>query len=120
MIVPTSRLLIFYAVAIPLLTVLPVLERAAATPAFATGLTLILVGLLDAALSSFCLRNIRIDLPAMVRMTRDRESSIELNITNSDMQARALRLGLILPREISSPRKTFSPSYRRALNTYVF
>ena len=112
MIVPTSRLLIFYAVAIPLLTVLPVLERAAATPAFATGLTLILVGLLDAALSSFCLRNIRIDLPAMVRMTRDRESSIELNITNSDMQARALRLGLLLPREISSPQEdllTFLP-----------
>jgi uncharacterized protein (DUF58 family) len=105
MIVPTQRLLIFYGLTIPFLTVLPVLRGAAAIPAFAAGLILILVALLDAAFGSFCLQNIRVDLPTIVRMTRDREGSIELSITNSDMQAKTLRLGLPLPREILSPQE---------------
>jgi len=105
MIIPTHRLLVFYGLTMPFLTVLPVLTEGAAIPAFAAGLTLILVALLDAAAGSFCLRNIRVDLPTIVRMTRDRESEIELSVTNSDMRARALRLGLPLPREISSPQE---------------
>ena len=94
MIVPTSRLLIFYGLTIPFLTVAPVLRGAAAVPSFAAGLILVLVALLDAALGSSRLRNIRVDLPSMVRMTRDRESSVELSVTHSDMRARRLRLGL--------------------------
>jgi len=112
MIVPTHRLLIFYGLIMPFLTVLPVLRGEAAIPAFAAGLILILVAVLDAAFGSFRLRNIRVDLPTMVRMTRDRESSIELSVTNSDMRAKTLRLGLPLPREISSPQEdllTFLP-----------
>jgi len=105
MIVPTHRLLIFYGLTIPFLTVAPVLRGAAAVPSFAAGLILILVALLDAALGSSRLRNIRVDLPTMVRMTRDRESSVELSVTHSDMRARTLRLGLPLPREISSPQE---------------
>ncbi len=105
MIVPTHRLLIFYGLTAPFLTVLPVLTGAAAIPAFAAGLILILAALLDAASGSFCLRNIRVDLPTMVRMTRDRESSIALSITNLDKRARTLRLGLPFPREISSPHE---------------
>jgi uncharacterized protein (DUF58 family) len=105
MIVPTHRLLIFYGLTIPFLTVLPVLRGGTAMPAFAVGLILILIALLDAVLSSFRLRNIRVDLPTMVRMTSDRESSIDLSVTHSDMQARSLRLGLPLPREISSPQE---------------
>ncbi len=105
MIVPTHRLLIFYGLSIPFLTVLPLLRGAAAVPAFAAGLIFILVALLDAAFGSFCLRNIRVGLPMIIRMTRDRESSIELSVTNSDMRARTLRLGLPLPREISSPQE---------------
>lgn len=105
MIVPTSRLLIFYAVAIPPLVLLPTLRGEAALPSFAVGLILILVAFLDAAFGSFCLRNVRVDLPTIVRMTRDRQSSIELSVTNSDQRARTLRLGLPLPREISSPQE---------------
>jgi uncharacterized protein (DUF58 family) len=104
MIVPTTRLLIFYALTIPLLTLLPVLRGEAAI-AFAAGMTLLLVGLLDAFFGSFCLRNIRVDLPEVVRMTKDRESSIEISVTNSDMRRRRLRVGLPLSREISSPQE---------------
>ena len=105
MIVPTSRLLIFYAVAIPPLTLLPLLERAAAMPVMGAGLMLILIALVDAAFAPIRLRGISVGLPKAVRMTRNRESSLELDLTNSGMQARTLRLGLPLPREISSPRE---------------
>ena len=112
MIVPTNRVLILYGLIMPFVTVLPVLKEPTALPAFAVGVILILVALLDAAFGSFRLRNIRVDLPTMVRMTRDRESSIELFVTNLDMRARTLRLGLPLPREVSSPQEdllTFLP-----------
>jgi uncharacterized protein (DUF58 family) len=102
MIVPTSRLLIFYAATIPSLTLLPILERAAVIPAIGAGLVLILIGLLDAAFAPIRLRGINVSLPMTVRMARDRESSLELNLTNTHMKARALRLGLPFPREISS------------------
>ena len=105
MMAPTRRLLIFYGLTIPFLTLLPALRGGTAMPAFAAGLILILVALLDAASGLSCLRNIRVDLPTMVRMTKDRESSIELRVTNSDMRARTLRLGLPLFREISSPQE---------------
>lgn len=105
MIAPTQRLLIFYGLIIPFLTLLPVLREGVAIPALAAVLTLILVGLLDATFGSFSLRNIRVDLPTMIRMSKDRESSIELSVTNSDLRARTLRLGLPIPREISSPQE---------------
>ncbi len=105
MIVPTHRLLILYGLTLPFLTVLPALGGATAIPAFVAGLILISVVLLDAALGSSRLKNIHVDLPTVVRMTKDRESSIELSITNMDMGARTVRLGLPFPREISSPQE---------------
>lgn len=105
MIAPTRRLLISYGLTIPLLTLLPVLSREAAIPAFAAGMILVLVGLLDAAFSSFCLRNIQVDLPSVVRMTKDRESTIELSITHSGMRGRTLRVGLPLFKELPSPQE---------------
>jgi len=100
-----ATLLISYGLTIPLLTLLPVLSGEAAIPAFAAGMILVLVGLLDAAFSSFCLRNIRVDLPSVVRMTKDRESTIELSITHSGMRRRTLRVGLPLFQEIPSPQE---------------
>jgi uncharacterized protein (DUF58 family) len=105
MIVPTSRLLIFYTAAIPPLTLLPVLDRASIVPAMVAGLVLILIGLLDAAFAPVRLRGINVGLSKTVRMARDRESSLELNLTNTHKRARTLRLGLPFPREISSPRE---------------
>jgi uncharacterized protein (DUF58 family) len=105
MIVPTNRLLIFYGLTIPVLTLLPVLRATAPIHAFAAGLILIGIALLDAAFGPRRLRKIGIGLPAMVRMTRGREGSLELSLTNTDMRAKTLRLGLPLPREISSPQE---------------
>jgi len=105
MIVPTNRLLVFYGLTIPPLTLLLVLGDVAIIPAVTAGLVLILITLLDGAYAPGRLRGIGISLAKTVRMTRDRESSLELELTNTSMQARVLRLGLPLPREISSPRE---------------
>ena len=105
MIVPTNRLLILYSLTLPLLTLLPVLRGAAVIPAIAAGFLLILIALLDAAYAPLRSRGIGVSLPRTVRMTRDRESSLELNLTNTRMQAKTLRLGIPFPREISSPRE---------------
>lgn len=108
MIVPTTRLLIFYAVTIPPLTLLPVLEGAAAMPVMGACLVVILIGLLDGACASTRSRRISISLPETVRMTKDRESFLEVSLTNGYTQPRTLRLGLPFPPEISSPQEDFS------------
>ncbi len=105
MIVPTNRLLVFYVLTLPLLTLLPVLRGALLMHAVAAGLMLLLIALLDAVCAPIRLRGISAGLPGAVRMTKDRESSLELNLTNVPMKVRILRLGLPFPREISSPRE---------------
>jgi uncharacterized protein (DUF58 family) len=105
MIAPTNRLFILYGFTIPPLTIVPVLTGAALMPAIAAGITLILIALLDAAVAPLRLRNIGVGLAPMVRMTRNRESSLEVNLTNTKRQAGTLRLGFPFPREISSPQE---------------
>jgi uncharacterized protein (DUF58 family) len=102
MIVPTSRLLIFYAVAIPPLTLLLVLGDEAVVPVMGAALIFLLIALLDAAYAPARLRGIGVSLPGTFRMTRDRQSSLELSLTNTHMHAGTLRLGIPFPREISS------------------
>lgn len=108
MIVPTNRLLILYGLIVPPLTIVPVLTGAAVMPAIAAGIMLILTALLDAAVAFLRLRNIGVGLAPMVRMTRNRESSLEVSLTNTKRQAGTLRLGLPFPREFSSPQEDFS------------
>ncbi|HUL32001.1 MAG TPA: DUF58 domain-containing protein, partial [Thermodesulfobacteriota bacterium] len=105
MIVPTGRLLTFYSVAIPPLMLLPILEEAAALPALGVGLMLILIALVDAAYASARLRDIGVSLPKAARMIRDREGSLEINLSKTRAQARTFRVGLPFPREISSSRE---------------
>jgi uncharacterized protein (DUF58 family) len=105
MIVPTRRLLILYGLTLPLLTLLPAVRGTAAIAALVAGLMIVLIILLDAAFGRLRLRHIGVVLPAIVRMTRGRESSLELGLTNSDVGARTVRLGLPFPHEISSSRE---------------
>jgi len=102
MIVPTLRLLIYYAVAIPPLALIYVLGNSATLSAIALGSALTLIAIIDAALAHRRLRGTDISLPMMARMTKDRQSSLEVSLHNASMKARALRLGLALPIEITS------------------
>ena len=103
MIVPQTRLLVWVAV-----LVLPFATVAAVFPesAFVAGgliLLLLLLAVMDAAMAYGSLDGISVELPKVVRLSKDREGAIELQIRNELKQARRLRLGLALPQEIHSP-----------------
>ena len=105
MIVPQTRLLLWVGVG-----VLPFAAIAAVVPeaAVLSGLfivAVIVLALLDAALAQGSLEGIRIELPAIVRLSKDRVGAIEVHIKNEKQQAKRLRLGLPLPREIVSPNE---------------
>ena len=103
MIVPQSRLMLWVSV-----VVLPFAAIAAVVPeaAVLSGLfiaALAVLALLDAALAQGSLEGISLELPAVVRLSKDRAGAIEVQIKNEKQQAKRLRLGLPLPREIASP-----------------
>jgi uncharacterized protein (DUF58 family) len=102
MIVPTSRLLLWFA-----LIVLPFGLAGAAEPA-AMVLALGCVGIffvvvaVDAVGARAGLEGITVQFPAVQRLSKDREGKLELRIRNARQKEKTLRLGLPLPREIRS------------------
>ena len=102
MIVPTIRLLILYSVIVPALTLIAMLGEEARIAALAAGLLFTIVVLGDALFAGAALRAIDIELPSMVRMTRNRGGDIEITMKNSRAKAKALRIGLRLPLSIKS------------------
>jgi uncharacterized protein (DUF58 family) len=103
MIVPRSRML-FWVAAI----LLPFAFLAAVVPAAATVSLLFISGLLlvviaDAISARKNLTGIGIELPAVARMSKDREAKLELRIRNGQLRQRTLRVGLAWPREFQTP-----------------
>jgi uncharacterized protein (DUF58 family) len=66
---------------------------------------LLLLVLWDASFASRALRGISVELPEVVRMSKDRDSSIEVRIRNQSQRLRTLRFGLPLPPQIESSRE---------------
>lgn len=100
MIVPRSRLLFWSA-----MVVLPFAFLAAVAPGavvlalvFIGGL--VLVAIADAVGARRNLAGIGVELPAVARMSKDREAKLELRIRNRLQRNGTLRLGLPWPREI--------------------
>ncbi len=104
MIVPRTRLLVWFAfVALPFAVIAGTVPDAAllswiVIAGFAA------VALFDAATARGRLAGISVRLPEVVRLQKDREGTIDLQIENESCSARSLRFGLALPREIASPR----------------
>jgi uncharacterized protein (DUF58 family) len=101
-IVPRNKLLFWVAIVI-----LPFCLVAAVVPGMlvaAAGLmaVFILVALIDAVRSVGILARFNVQLPAVVRMSRDRPGKIELRIRNEKQRAHTLRLGLPFPEQIDS------------------
>src|SRR6266446_7696939 len=93
MILPQTRLLLWVSVVVLPFALLAGLIIAA----------VVILALLDAVLAQGCLEGISIELPAVVRLSKDRAGAIEVHIKNEKQQSKRLRLGLPLPREIASP-----------------
>ncbi len=99
-------------VGLPALAVRALMPELAAA-AIAVLLFLTLWAVLDGLISRGSLRNIRAELPDVVRLTKCREGLIDIVLANPSNRARRIRVALSLPREIESPfeslRTTLSP-----------
>jgi uncharacterized protein (DUF58 family) len=100
MIVPSSRLL-FWVAAVTLPAALLVAAAPAAAP-----IAIVLTGALgiavaaDAWLARGSLAGIGIELPAVARMSKDRQNKLDIRIRNETQRGRALRIALNWPHEV--------------------
>jgi uncharacterized protein (DUF58 family) len=102
MLVPRSRLLIWVALIVLPFSLLGATISAATLLSSVLILALIMVALLDAVLAYNSLNGISVELPEVVRLTKDCEGTIELRISHENMKEKRLRLGLAFPYEIVS------------------
>jgi uncharacterized protein (DUF58 family) len=99
MIVPRTRLLIWFA-----LVVLPCATIAGTVPA-AFGLsalvlaTFVVLAVADGLRARGTLRGLAVELPELVRLQKDRESAVEVRVKNASQRSRPLRLGFAFPPE---------------------
>ena len=104
MIVPRTRLLVcFAAIALPCATLGAVAPQAAAPAMIVLGAA-ILAALFDAMLARGRLDGIHAQLPELVRLQKNREGSIDVQIHAENGSVRALRIGLAFPPGIATPQ----------------
>jgi uncharacterized protein (DUF58 family) len=102
MIVPSSRLIFWTALLlVPLATLAGAFPNAALPLGLALA-ALVAVAVVDAIGSKKRLEGIRVSVPEIVRLTKERPGAIEVRFENPRLREIRLRLGLPLPREISS------------------
>jgi uncharacterized protein (DUF58 family) len=105
MLAPRSRL-IWWALLllVPFATVAGLIAEAAPFAVLLIGV-FVVVALLDAALAFRSVHGLKIKCADTVRLSKDRESEIELQCTNESPRNRLLRMGVSLPREIESEQE---------------
>jgi uncharacterized protein (DUF58 family) len=102
MIVPRSRLLFWVAVIVlPFALMTAVASASAMISLLCIGLFMLLA-IVDAIRGRQTLGGISVELPAVVRMSKDRAAKIELRIFNPQQEKRTLRIALAWPREIKA------------------
>ncbi|MBI3882216.1 MAG: DUF58 domain-containing protein [Verrucomicrobia bacterium] len=105
MIAPSSRLLTWTALlVVPFATIAGLLSDSV-TLAVGMVLLFLLLALLDAVLGLGALNGIRVELPKVIRLSKDRAGELALLIHNEPQTERRVRLGLALPRELASPQE---------------
>jgi len=105
MIVPRNRLLLWVAVVVLPFSLLGAVEPAAAAVSLAAIGGLLALALADAAGTRVSLAGISLQLPAVARMSKDRETKLEVRIRNERRRPKNLRLALALPRGIESSQE---------------
>jgi uncharacterized protein (DUF58 family) len=106
MIIPRSRLLFWVAaVALPFSLLAAVSPSTADVSLSCIG-GLIMVTLADAISARKSLAGVGVELPAVMRMSKDREAKLELRIRNGRQRQKSLRVALPWPREIQTLSET--------------
>ena len=102
MIVPSPLLLGLVLVVCVPLTVTGALAPDLAFPAALAIAAFAMIAVLDGVLSRGSLGRVRAELPAIVRMTKDRAAVIDISLWMDTRWPAYLRIGLPLPRELES------------------
>ncbi|MFO1512792.1 MAG: DUF58 domain-containing protein [Verrucomicrobiota bacterium] len=102
MIVPHSRLLVWFALVVVPFALLGAIEPVAAVVSLACIGGFFLMVLSDAVAAPSGLNGISVELPEVVRLSKDRETMIELRIRNTGQKRKQLRLALAFPPAIDS------------------
>lgn len=106
MIVPSERLLTWTAIIVVPMGIIAGTAPGAGTIALAAIVLFAAVAALDAVLGWNVLDGVKPLLPAVVRMSKDREEAIEIQIQCERNKELPLRLGLALPAPFSAPQET--------------
>lgn len=102
MIVPRNRLLLWIAlIVLPFSAVAATIPGALLVSGFLIG-ALFAVVIIDALLARGRLTGIRVQLPELVRLQKDRPGALTLRILNETMEGRPLRVGIAFPHEIAT------------------
>jgi len=102
-IVPTYRLLFLVGVIFLPLTLLVVVVSSIAAPTAVLVFAVIIAVAMDAYRSQGRLGGIRVSLPEVIRISKDREGSFSIQIENHNLIVRRMRIGLAFPEEIYTP-----------------
>ena len=109
MIVPNRRLLVCYGLAIPVLTLLQVPGWIGFATVVGMCLVFGMAALFDCVLAYVSSQAIAVDLPGLVRMTKDRESAIDINVRRvRGSRQSVVRLGLPFPEQIFSLHEAYA------------
>lgn len=105
MIVPRTRLLTWFALlALPFATLAVALPETAALTGGLAGL-FVLLALLDAVMGLGALDGLSVELPKVVRLSKNRPGELDLHVVNASQRQREVRLGLPFPRELASAQE---------------
>src|SRR5688572_12812470 len=100
MIIPRTRLLVWFAiVVVPFATLAGVVPQVAAV-SFAVIALFVLAVIVDACLTAGILRGVSLELTPLLRATQERPFSINVRVRNPSQRARRLRLALAFPPEL--------------------
>jgi uncharacterized protein (DUF58 family) len=110
MIVPRTRLLVWFAlVVLPFATLGGVIPGTAPFAILAVGL-FVMAAIIDVSLMSGLLRGVAIELTPMIRATQERAFKIGVRARNPSQHARTLRIALAFPSELSPSVDEFTVS----------
>ena len=101
--IPTYRLLFWVGIIFLPATLLTVAFASATIPTVALAVVVSFAAAVDAYRSRGRLKEVRVSLPEVVRISQGREGHFDLQIENRKMTVGRLRLGLALPEEIDTP-----------------
>lgn len=105
MIVPQNRLLSWFALIVLPFALLAAIEPAALALSLACIGGLVTVAVIDGVGARRSLQGLGVELPAVVRLSKDREGRVEMRLRNQPQKAKRLRVALALPAEFTAPQE---------------